>query len=148
MVTRDTHYHPNHPHLDTRDAPLISGLPQGRANDTPIRIHVTRLSYPDYLKEVQTILISIKHPDDFHKYIRMTNISHLDIIVRITDWSKQVLYVITTACHGPRSAICRVKGQDEVTISHFPRSLHAITYHDLGQPPVGWWWPWHYLVSW
>ena len=107
---------------------------------TPIRIHVTRLSYPDCLKEGQTTLISIKHPDGFHsKYIRMTNISHPNIIVRVIDWSKQVLHVITAACHGPRSTTCRVKGQDEVTTSHFPRSLHAITYHDLCQPPVGWW---------
>ena len=105
-----------------------------------IRIHVTRLSYPDCLKEGRTTLISIKHPDGFHnKYIRMTNISHPNIIVRVIDWSKQVLHVITTACHGPRSTTCRVKRQDEVTTSHFPRSLHTITYHDLCQPPVGWW---------
>ena len=103
------------------------------------RIHVTRLSYPDCLKEVQTTLISTIHPDGFHKYIWMTNISHPNIIVWVIDWSKQVLHVITIACHGPRSSICRVKGQDEVTTSHFPRSLHTITYHDLCQPPVGWW---------
>nr|CAN63873.1 hypothetical protein VITISV_036035 [Vitis vinifera] len=39
-----THYHPDH----------------------PIRIRVTRLSYPDCLKEAQTTLINIRHPDDFH----------------------------------------------------------------------------------
>ena len=152
MVTRDTHYHPNHPHLDTRDAPLISGLPQGRANDTPIRIHVTRLSYPDYLKEVQATLINIRHPDDFHlifglpqgssndtykhktsgrlsQYIRMTNICHSDMIVRVIDWSEQVLHVIATACHGPRSATCRVKGWEWSD----GKSLPTITYHNFWQ---------------
>ena len=128
---------------------------------TPIRIHMTRLSYPDCLKEVQTTLINIRHPDDFHlisglpqgssndfhKYVRMTNISHPNIIIRVIDWSKQVLHVITTACHGPRSATCRVKRQDEVTTSHFSQPLHTITYHDLCQPPVWWWWPCHHLMS-
>ena len=33
---------------------------------TPIRIHVMRLSYPDYLKEVQATLINIRHPNDFY----------------------------------------------------------------------------------
>ena len=64
----------------------------------------------------------------------MTNIVHPDMIALIIDWGKQVLHVITTACHDPRSATCRVKGQDEVTTSHFPRSFHMITYHDLWQP--------------
>ena len=147
---------------------------------TLIRIHVTCLSYPDHLKEVRTTLINKRHPDDFHlisgppqgssndackhrisgrlpRYIRMTNIVHPDIMVRIIDWSKQVSHVITTACQGPRSTTCRVKGQDEVTTSHFPRPLHMITCHDLWQPhhlprslsklPVGWWWPCHHLVS-
>ena len=69
------------------------------------------------------------------------------MIVRVIDWSKQVLHVITTTCHGPHLAICRVRGQDEVTTSHFPRSLHTIAYHDLCQPPVRWWWSCHHLVS-
>ena len=53
--------------------------------DTWHALHVTRLSYPDCLKEVQKTLISIIHPDGFHKYIRMTNISHPNIIVRVID---------------------------------------------------------------
>nr|CAN63323.1 hypothetical protein VITISV_022240 [Vitis vinifera] len=65
------------PHGDTWHA-----LPSG---STPIRIHVTRLSYPNRLKEVQTTLINIRHPDGFHKYIRMTNINHPNIIVRVID---------------------------------------------------------------
>ena len=37
-MTRDTHYHPDHLHLDfpksTHGAPFLSGLPQGEAHDT------------------------------------------------------------------------------------------------------------------
>ena len=76
-------------------------------------------SYPDCLKEGQTTLININ--------IRIWLSGSLTEV-------KQVLHVITTACHSPRSATCRVKGQDEVTTSHFPRSFHMITYHDLWQP--------------
>ena len=152
MVTHGTHYHPDHPHLDTHDAPLISGLPQGSSNDTYEHKTSGRLS----------------------QYIRMTNIGHPDMMVRVIDWNKQVLHVITTACHGPRLATCRVKGQDEVTTSYFSRSPHMITSHDYltwspptitshdhlprslttaspttisVKPPVGWWWPYHHLVS-
>ncbi|RVW14886.1 Serine/threonine-protein phosphatase 7 long form-like [Vitis vinifera] len=44
----------------------------------------------------------------------------------------------TTAIAHPddRHTLSGVKGQDEVTTSHFPRSLHTIAYHDLCQPPV------------
>ena len=112
---------------------------------TLIRVHAARFSYPDYLKEKHTALISMTserlpqmHPDDLVIRIRLPR--------SLTEVRKSCT-LSQTACHGPRSATCRVKGQDEVTTSHFPRSLHTITYHDLCQPPVGWWWPCHHLVS-
>ena len=110
------------------------------------RVHVARLSYLDPLKERHTTLTNITS-GRLPQHIRTTDIHYPDMFVWIIDWSKQVLHIITTACHDPHLAICRVKGQDEVTISHVPRSLHMITYHDLCQPPVGWWWPYHHLVS-
>ena len=112
-VTHGTNCHPSHPHLNL-----------------PIK-HAWH-AFPDYLKEDQTTLINISS-GRLTQYIRMINICHLDTMVRIIDWSKQVSHVITTVCHGPRSTTCRVKGQDEVTTSHFPRSFHMITYHDLCQ---------------
>ena len=111
------------------------------------KIHGARFSYSDCLKEGQTTLISINiwttftiHPDDQHRSSGYDCPGH---------WLKESKsYTLSqTACHGPRSATYRVKGQDEVTTSHFPRSLHIVKYHDLCQPPVGWWWSWHHLVS-
>ena len=102
----------------------------------------TFTSYPDRLKEVQTTLVSIEHPNGFHKYIRMTSISHPSIIVRIIDWSKQVLHVITTACHGPRPPPAKwrdkrkwqqVTSHDHFTWSPTTISDSRITYHDLCQ---------------
>ena len=34
MGTHGTHYHPDHPHTGTRDAPFISGPSQGSSSDT------------------------------------------------------------------------------------------------------------------
>ena len=98
------------------------------------KIHGARFSYSDCLKEGQTTLISINiwptftiHPDDQHRSSGYDCPGH---------WLKESKsYTLSqTACHGPRSATCRVKRQDEVTTSHFPRSFHIITYHDLWQP--------------
>ena len=134
MVTRGMHYHLDHPYPDTR---IIIWI-------TPIRIHVTRFSYLDCLKEGQTTLISIKHPDGFHNTSGWpTYAIRIWLSGSLTE-VKQVLHVITTAYHGPRSATYRVKGQDEVTTSHFLRSFHMITYHNLC---VRWWWPCHHLMS-
>ena len=108
-VTRGTHCHPSLP------------------------IKHTWHAFPDCLKEDQTTLINISS-GRLTQYIRMINIFHPDTMVRIIDWSKQVSHVTTTACHGPRSAACRVRGQDEVTTSHFLGSFHMITSHDLWQP--------------
>ena len=76
-----------------------------------LRVHVARLSYPDSLKERHTTLTNITSGRTPHR-IRTTDIYYPDMFVRIIDWSKQVLHVITTVCHGPHSATCRVKGQE------------------------------------
>ena len=52
MVTRGTHYHPDHSHPDfpksTRGAPFLSGLPQGEAHDThKYNIRTTATAHPD-----------------------------------------------------------------------------------------------------
>ncbi|CBI27312.3 unnamed protein product, partial [Vitis vinifera] len=47
------------------------------------------------------------------------------------NWLKRVLHTITTNRHGPHLITCRVRRQDEVTASHFPRSFYIITSHDL-----------------
>ena len=70
--------------------------------------------------------------------------------VQIVDWSKQVLHVIPTGCHDPRSATYRVKGQ-EWSDGKSPPTIfnNRGTSHDLCQPLVGWWWPCHHLeASW
>ena len=124
---------------------LLSGLLQGDLiRITPIRIsprvHVARFSYPNSLKERHTTLINITSGQPTYT-VRI-------YFVRIVDWSKRVLHVIITACHGPRSATCRVKGQegsDDKSLPTISNSHDAS--HDLCQPPVGWWWPCHHLVS-
>ena len=70
--------------------------------------------------------------------------------VRIVDWSKQVLHIIPTTCHGPRSATCRVKGQEWSDGKSLPTIFDSRgASHDFCQPPVGWWWPCHHLeASW
>ncbi|KAL6342819.1 hypothetical protein AAG906_016838 [Vitis piasezkii] len=40
---------------------------------------------------------------------------------------KRVLHAITTNSHGPHPVTCRVRRQDEVTTSHFPRSLTIVS---------------------
>ena len=92
------------------------------------RVHVARLSYPDPLKERHTTLTNITS-GRLPQHIRTTDIHYPDMFVRIIDWSKQVLHVITTTCHGPRSATCRVKGQEWSDI----KSLPTITSHDFWQ---------------
>ena len=111
------------------------------------RVHVARFSYPDFLKERHTTLTNITSGRPPHR-IRTTNIYYPDMFVRIIDWSKQVLHVIITACHGPRSATCRVKGQEWSDGKSLPTiSDSRGASHDLCQPPVGWWWPCYHLVA-
>ena len=118
-MTHGTHCHSSHPHPD---------LP----------IKHTWHAFPDYLKEDQTTLLNITS-GRITQYIRMINICHPDTMVQIIDWSKQVSHIITTSCHGPRSTTCRVKGQDEVTTSHFhdhfTRSLSAAHRVMIALPP-------------
>ena len=113
------------------------------------RVHVARLSYPDFLKERHTILTNITSGRPPHR-IRTTDIYSPDMFVRIIDWSKQVLHVTTTAYHGPRSATYKVKGQEWSDGKSLPTiSDSRDASYDLCQPLVGWWWPCHHLVvSW
>ena len=132
LMTHGTRFYPDYPHQDfpkrTRGALLLSGLPQGEAHDT-------------HKHHIRTTAIS--HPDDRH-------ILSGYVFVRIVDWSKQVLHVISTACHGPCSATYRVKGQEWSDGKSLPMiSDSRGASHDLCQPPVGWWWPCHHLeASW
>ena len=113
------------------------------------KVHMARFSYPNSLKERHTTLTNITS-GRLPQHIRTTDIHYPGMFVRIIDWSKQVLHVITTACHGPRSATCRVKWQkwsDDKSLPTISDSRGAA--HDFYQPPVGWWWPCHHLVvSW
>ena len=125
---------------------FLSGLtPSG----FPPKVHVVRFSYSDSLRERHTTLTNITSGRPPY-HIRTTDISYPDMFVRIIDRSKQVLHVITTACHGPRSATCRVKGQEWNDDKSPPTiSNNRDASHDLCQPPVGWWWPCHSLeASW
>ena len=132
LMIRGIRFYPDYPHLDfpkrTRGTLLLSGLPQGEAHDTSKH-------------HIRTTAIS--HPDDRHILSRYVS-------VRIVDWSKQVLHVISTACHGPRSATCRVKGQEWSDGKSLPTISDSCgASHDLCQPLVGWWWPCHHLeASW
>ena len=92
------------------------------------RVHVARLSYLDPLKERHTTLTNITS-GRLPQHIRTTDIHYPDMFVWIIDWSKQVLHIITTACHDPRSATCRVKGQEWSD----SKSLPMITSHDFWQ---------------
>ena len=92
------------------------------------RVHVARLSYPDPFKKRHTTLTNITS-GRLPQHIRTTDIHYSDMFVWIIDWSKQVLHVITTACHGPHSATCRVKGQEWSD----SKSLPTITSHDFWQ---------------
>ena len=129
LMTRDMYSHPDYPHSDfpksTRGALLLSGLPQGEAHDTR-KYHI------------RTIVIL--HPDDRHILS--------GYVIRIIDWSKQVLHVIITPCHGPRSVTCKVKGQEWSDDKSLPTisDRHGAS-HDLCQPPVGWWLLCHHLVA-
>ena len=136
LMTRGMFSHLDYPHLDfpksTRGALLLS-TSSGRS---------TRHS-------------QISHPDDRHitsgrssYHIWTTDISYPDMFVRIIDWSKQVLHVIITACHGPRSATYRVKGHEWSDGKSLPTIFDSRdASHDLCQQPVGWWWPCHHLVA-
>ena len=151
LMTCGTYSHPDYPtgiSLKVHVARLfLSGLPQGDLIRISPRVHLARFSYPDFLREKHMTLANITSGRSSY-HIRTTDISYPDMFVRIIDWSKQVLHVITTVCHGPRSATCRVKGQEWSdgkslpTISDSPGASH-----DLCQPPVGWWWPCHHLVA-
>ena len=71
------------------------------------------------------------HPDD--------SISYSDMLSGLLTEVSKPCYVIPTACHSPRSAACRAKGQE----------WWQVTSHDIWQSSVGWWWPCHHLeASW
>ena len=95
------------------------------------RVHVVGFPYPDSLRERHTTLANITSG-------RPTYHIRICLSESLTKVSKSY-YVIPTACHSPRSATCRAKGQE----------WWQVTSHDLCQPPVGWWWPCHHLeASW
>ena len=131
LVTRGTYSHPDYP---IRISP---------------RVHVARFSYPDFLREKHTTLANITSGRSSY-HIRTTDISYSDMFVRIIDWSKQVLHVIITACHGPRSATCRVRSQEWSDGKSLPTISDSCgASHHLCQPPYEWWWPCHHLeASW
>ena len=54
------------------------------------RVHVTRLSYPDPLKERYKTLMN-RTSGRLPQHIRTTDIRYLDMFVRIIDWSKASL---------------------------------------------------------
>ena len=108
------------------------------------RVHVARFSYPDYLKEKHTTLISMTSG--------RLNIGYPDTLPRsLTGVSKScTLSQQPAMAHVPPPV--GWKDKNEVTASHFLLSLPTISnnrsnYHDLCQPLVGWWWPCHHLVS-
>ena len=108
------------------------------SSEFPPRVHVARFSYPDSLKERHTTLTNITS-GQLPQHIRTTDIHYPGMFVRIINWSKQVLHIIATACHGPRSATCRVKWQEWSDGKSLPTiSDSRSNYHDLCQPPVGW----------
>ena len=97
-MTCGTHFYPDQLHPDfpkrTRGALPLSGLPQGEAHDTR-KHHTGRPTYP----------------------IRIC------LSGSLTKVSKSY-YVIPTACHRPRFAACRAKGQE----------WWQVTSHDIWQP--------------
>ena len=123
---------------------------------TPIRIHMTCFSYPDCLKEGQTTLINISirtaftiHPNDQHRSSGYDCPGH---------WlKKSKSYTLSqrpTMAHVPPPAEWRdkMKWQQVPSHDHFtwsPTSISnsRITYYDLCQPSLVWWWPCHHLVS-
>ncbi|RVW82587.1 putative auxin efflux carrier component 1c [Vitis vinifera] len=125
IVTHDTCYQPDHHHPDS------------------LRICMVQLSYPDRLKErqttfhlllskeEQTTLAERRHPDSSHN---TSDNQHEPSGYKSSGWSikvKRVLHAITTSSHDPHLVTCRVRRQDEVIASHFPRSFYMITFHDL-----------------
>ncbi|RVW82285.1 Exopolygalacturonase [Vitis vinifera] len=82
-------------------------------------------SYPRKSKRrwqsVDIRIVSTTHPDNQHEPSGYKS----------SGWSikvKQVLHAITTNSHGPHLVTCRVRRQDEVIASHFPRSFYMITF--------------------
>ena len=114
-------HHPDSPE-DMHGAVILSGPPQGKAND------VFSFSYPRKSKRrwqsVDIRIISTTHPDNQHEPSGYKS----------SEWSikvKRVLHAITTSSHGPHLVTCRVRRQEEATASHFPRSFYITTSHDL-----------------
>ena len=120
MVTRSTHYHPDHPHPDTRGALLLSRLPQGEthgAHKHDIRTTSTNASG------------WFGHPDTF---------------AQIIDWSKKVLHVITNSLSWPTFRHLqseRTRWSDNKSLptitshDHLPRSLSAARRVMMALPP-------------
>ena len=72
---------------------------------------------------------------------RHSQTSHLRICCpdRWLKWASLTTSFWQPAYHSPRSATCRAKGQE----------WWQVTSHDLWQPSVGWWWPYHHIeASW
>ena len=102
-------------------------MPRGRHfhPDLPQRRHVTRFSYPDFLREKHTTLANITSGQPTYPI-------QICLSGSLTKVSKSY-YVIPIACQGPRSATCRVKGQewwqatshDLWQLRRLPRSLTA-----------------------
>ncbi|RVW67696.1 hypothetical protein CK203_063387 [Vitis vinifera] len=75
-------------------------------------------------KEEQTTLAERRHPDSLHN---TSGYQHDPSGYKSSGWSikvKRVLHAITTSSHGPHPITCRMRRQEEVTASHFPRSFY------------------------
>ena len=117
MVTRGTHYHPNHSHPDTHDAPLISGLPQGSSNDT----------------------YKHRRPDGFYNTSEWpTYVTRIWLSRSLTEVSKSyTLSQQPAMTHVPPPAELKdkVKWQQVTSHDHLPRSLSAARRVMMALPP-------------
>ena len=122
------------PHSDTQDAPHI------------------RTASRKFKRHLQT-----QTSGRIAQYIRMTNIGYPDMIVRIIDWSKAGLtryqqqpamaHISPSAEWEDKMKWQQVTSHDHFTWSPTTISDSCITYYDLCQSSLGWWWPCHHLVS-
>ena len=96
--------------------------------DSP-RGHVTHFPYPDFLRERHTTLANITSE-------RLTYPIRICLSGSLTEVSKSC-YIIPTACHNPRSAACRAKGQRgwQVT-SDDPSPIERKDGNDGKSPPT------------
>ena len=121
---------------------FLSGLaPSG----FPLRGHVARFPYLDFLRERHTALANITSGRSTYPIriclseslikSKQVLLHHSDILPQPTIRRLQSERTGLVASHLPRFAACRAKGQE----------WWQVTSHDLCQQPTGWWWPCHHL---